>query len=89
MKSNTKSAAAYNTREEAYEQYYHCIRACPKSHQDNNELRSACISKCRESDWSFEQDVKFSDQLNSITSQLQEGLNDLSELSSDLNLMKL
>ncbi len=30
MKSNTKSAAAYNTREEAYEQYYHCIRACPK-----------------------------------------------------------
>ncbi|UIP92998.1 hypothetical protein JSQ73_001285 [Wolbachia endosymbiont of Anopheles demeilloni] len=47
------------------------------------------MSKCKESDWSFEQDVKFSDQLNSIMSQLQEGLHDLSELSSDLNLMKL
>ncbi|CCE77192.1 hypothetical protein WALBB_1540002 [Wolbachia pipientis wAlbB] len=32
MKINTKSAAAYNTKEEAYEQYYNCIRACRKSH---------------------------------------------------------
>lgn len=88
MTKCTKDAARYPNREEAINAYISCKEQCRKDYKDNDEI-SKCFAECREGDWSFERDVKLSEQVQSLLDESNDALSGLYTVLEDLSLMGL